>query len=143
MLTRSSHPNWEFDGFKVLTEARLFLGHGTPIPLTSKAFDTLVLLIANRDRVVTKDDLIASIWEGRAVSDSALTTRINAARVVVGDSGEAQRLIKTLLRIQSPNTDRHHHERHASQSVPHRPLLAGTARVPAKAKVGFCGSRNP
>ena len=54
MLKGASHTNWEFEGFKVLTEVRLLLSHGTPVPLTSKAFDTLVLLIANRDRVVTK-----------------------------------------------------------------------------------------
>src|SRR4030095_10871906 len=54
--------------------------------------------IRNRDRVVSKDDLIAAIWNGRIVSESALTTCINAARNAIGDSGEAQRLIKTLPR---------------------------------------------
>jgi TolB-like protein len=48
--------------------------------------------------VVSKDDLIAHVWEGRIVSDSALFTRINMARSAIGDSGETQRLIKTLLR---------------------------------------------
>jgi hypothetical protein len=43
---------------------------------------------ANRDRVVSKDDLIAAIWEGRIVSDAALTTRLNVARGAIGDSGE-------------------------------------------------------
>ena len=55
-------------------------------------------LIANRGRVVSKDDLIATVWDGRIVSESALTTAINAARAALGDSGEAQRLIKTLPR---------------------------------------------
>ena len=63
-----------------------------------KVFDLLVHLIANRERVVSKDDLIAAIWDGRIVSESALTTAINAARAALGDSGEAQRLIKTLPR---------------------------------------------
>ena len=49
MLKVGSHINWEFEGFKVLTEARLLLNEGAPVPLTSKSFDTLVLLIANRD----------------------------------------------------------------------------------------------
>jgi adenylate cyclase len=48
--------------------------------------------------VVSKDDLIAAIWDGRIVSDSALITRINAARTAIGDSGEQQRFIKTLPR---------------------------------------------
>ncbi len=52
----------------------------------------------NRDRVVSKDDLIASIWGGRIVSESTLTSRINAARNAVGDSGRKQQLIRTIPR---------------------------------------------
>lgn len=58
----------------------------------------LLYLAQNRDRVVTKDDLIASIWQGRIVSDSTLTSRINAARRAVGDSGDQQEMIKTYAR---------------------------------------------
>ena len=61
-------------------------------------FDLLIYLMQNRDRVVSKDDLIASVWGGRIVSDSTLATRINAARKAIGDSGEAQRLISTMAR---------------------------------------------
>jgi TolB-like protein len=68
------------------------------LPIEPKVFDLLVHLISNRDRVVSKDDLIATIWDGRIVSESALTTCINAARTAIGDTGQAQRLIKTLPR---------------------------------------------
>jgi adenylate cyclase len=68
------------------------------VPLEPQVFDVLSCLVENRERLVTKADLIASIWEGRNVSDSALTTRINAARKAIGDSGDQQRLIKTLPR---------------------------------------------
>jgi adenylate cyclase len=68
------------------------------VPLTPQEFDLLAYLIHNRDRVVSKDDLIAAIWNDRSVSDSALTTRINAARSAIGDTGKAQRLIRTLPR---------------------------------------------
>jgi DNA-binding NarL/FixJ family response regulator len=68
------------------------------IHVEPQVFDLLEHLIANRERVVSKDDLMASIWGGRIVSESALTTRINAARSAIGDDGEAQRLIKTLPR---------------------------------------------
>jgi adenylate cyclase len=54
--------------------------------------------VQHRDRVVSKDDLLQAIWGGRLVSDSALTTRINAARRALGDDGAAQRLIRTLAR---------------------------------------------
>ena len=70
----------------------------SPIPVEPKVFDLLVYVIRNRERVVSKDDLVAAIWNGRIVSEFALTTCINAARTAIGDSGEAQRLIKTLPR---------------------------------------------
>jgi TolB-like protein/cytochrome c-type biogenesis protein CcmH/NrfG len=68
------------------------------ISVEPQVFDLLVYLIENRDRVVTRDDLIASVWGGRIVSDSTLTTRINAARTAIGDSGAEQRLIRTIAR---------------------------------------------
>ena len=71
---------------------------GRRVPVEPQVFDLLVYMIENRDRVVTKDDLIQSIWKGRIVSESALATRINAVRKAVGDSGDSQRLIRTLPR---------------------------------------------
>lgn len=68
------------------------------LSVTPQVFDVLDYLIRNRERVVCKDDLIAAIWKGRIVSDAALTTRINVVRNAIGDSGESQRLIKTLPR---------------------------------------------
>src|SRR6185437_6112748 len=68
------------------------------IAVTPQVFDLLDYLIRHRERVVTKDDLIGAIWNGRVVSDAALTTRLNAARSAISDSGEEQRLIKTLPR---------------------------------------------
>src|SRR5262245_38231609 len=68
------------------------------VAIEPKVFDLLEYLIENRQRVVSKDDLITAVWDGRIVSDTALFTRINAARTAIGDSGEAQRLIKTLPR---------------------------------------------
>jgi TolB-like protein/cytochrome c-type biogenesis protein CcmH/NrfG len=63
-----------------------------------QVFDLLVYLVQNRDRVVSKDDLIASVWGGRIVSESTLTSRINAARTAVGDNGREQQLIRTIPR---------------------------------------------
>ena len=68
------------------------------LSVTPQVFDVLYYLIRNRERVVSKDDLIAAVWHGRIVSDAALTTRINVARNAIGDSGYDQRLIKTLPR---------------------------------------------
>jgi TolB-like protein len=69
-----------------------------PVHVEPQVFDLLVYLVTNRDRVVSKDDLIASIWSGRIVSESTLTSRINAARTAVGDSGRSQKLIRTIPR---------------------------------------------
>jgi adenylate cyclase len=87
-----------FADFSLDTDRReLRRGDGL-LRLEPKAFDLLVYLIANRERVVSKDDLLAAVWNGRIVSESALTTCINAVRKVIGDNGKAQRRIKTLQR---------------------------------------------
>ena len=68
------------------------------VALEPQVFDLLTYLVRNRGRVVSKDDLIDGVWGGRIVSDSALTTRLNAARKAVNDSGAMQRVIRTLAR---------------------------------------------
>jgi TolB-like protein len=86
-------------GDHVLDTERRELRRGTElVPLEPQVFDLLVYLVRNRGRVVNKDDLIDGVWGGRIVSDSALTTRLNAARKAVNDSGAAQRVIRTLAR---------------------------------------------
>lgn len=68
------------------------------IAVEPKVFDLLAFLLQQRHRVVSKDDLLLAVWGGRLVSESALTTRINAARRAIGDDGTAQRLIRTFTR---------------------------------------------
>jgi DNA-binding winged helix-turn-helix (wHTH) protein/alpha-beta hydrolase superfamily lysophospholipase len=68
------------------------------VPVEPLVFDLLEFLIRSRDRVVSKDEVFASVWNGRIVSESTLTSRMNAARHAVGDSGEQQRLIRTIPR---------------------------------------------
>lgn len=89
---------YRFDEYTLDTGRREFRRIDRLIPLEPQVFDLLVFLIENRDRVVSKDDLIASVWRGRVVSESTLTSRINAARKAVGDSGDQQNLIRTIAR---------------------------------------------
>ncbi len=71
---------------------------GAQIALEPQVFDVLVYLLQNRERVVSKDDLLASVWGRRIVSDATLDSRTTAARRAVGDSGAAQTLIRTFAR---------------------------------------------
>ncbi|MFG3591033.1 winged helix-turn-helix domain-containing protein [Bradyrhizobium sp. RDI18] len=87
-----------FDSFSLDTERRELCRGPEVIAIAPQVFDLLGYLIGNRERVVSKNDLISAIWQGRVVSDVALTTRLNAARKAIGDSGDDQRLIKTFPR---------------------------------------------
>jgi adenylate cyclase len=122
----------------------LLLG-SDPIAVEPQVLDLLIYLMQNRDRVVSKDELIASIWGGRIVSDSTLSSRIYAARKAVGDSGQAQGLIRTVarkglrfvgdVRTQLSGTDsaahaaesrqsRSHEQVHEALPQPDRPAIA-------------------
>jgi TolB-like protein len=87
-----------FGDCEIDVERRELKRANAPVHVEPQVFDLIDYLVRNRDRVVSKDDLIASIWGGRIVSDSTLTSRINAARKAIGDSGEEQRLIRTIAR---------------------------------------------
>jgi TolB-like protein len=87
-----------FEEYAFDTDCRELHRGANVVSIAPQVFDLLEYLIRNRERVVTKDDLIGAVWHGRIVSDAALTTRLNAARTALGDSGQEQRLIKTLPR---------------------------------------------
>jgi|SRR5262245_24741347 len=114
-----------FEDYALDTDRRELCRRGNVVRLEPQAFDLLEFLVRNRERVVSRDDLIAAIWRGRIVSDSAMTTRINAARL---------RLV-TLAR------------RNASSRLCLAGAFAswvGCARRPAGASGGtICGPRGP
>ena len=89
---------YRFGAFALDTELFELRRDGVPVAVEPQVFGVLRHLIENRDRVVSKDDLIASVWQGRIVSDATLNSRINAARRAVGDSGKIQAVIRTLPR---------------------------------------------
>jgi DNA-binding winged helix-turn-helix (wHTH) protein len=87
-----------FDDHALDTDRRELYRGPEAVAVEPQVFDLLVFLVQNRDHVVSKDDLINGVWGGRIVSESTLTSRINAARRAVGDSGENQKLIRTIPR---------------------------------------------
>ena len=89
---------YAFEDYSLDTD-RSELRRGTnPIAVEPQVFDLLLFLVRNRARVVSKDDMIAAVWNGRIVSESTLSSRITAVRQAISDSGEQQRLIRTVAR---------------------------------------------
>ena len=87
---------YEFDAYVLDVDRRELRRAGQLIAIEPQVFDLLAYLLRHRDRVVTKDEILDSVWCGRVVSESTLTSRINSARGAIGDNGKDQRLIKTL-----------------------------------------------
>ena len=89
---------FHFSGHVLDVDRRELCRGGGGVAIEPQVFDVLVYLIEHRDRVVTRDDLIAAVWDNRIVSESTLTSRINAARKAVGDNGRDQAVIRTIAR---------------------------------------------
>jgi TolB-like protein len=89
---------YAFEDFVLDPERRELVRGPEPIALGPQVFDLLLYLVRNREHVVSKDELLDGVWEGRAVSESTLTSHINWARKAIGDNGQEQRLIRTVAR---------------------------------------------
>jgi TolB-like protein len=89
---------YRFDQCVMDTERLELRRDGALVTVEPQVFSLLVHLIENRDHVVSKDGLIEAVWQGRIVSDATLSSRINAVRKAVGDSGRAQTVIRTAPR---------------------------------------------
>jgi len=87
-----------FENQRLDVERRELVCAGESVPLEPQVFDLLLYLIEHRDRVVGKDELFDKVWDGRIVSESTLTSRINAVRKAISDTGKAQRLLRTIAR---------------------------------------------
>ena len=85
----------KFEDCELNTETSQLFRVGMEIPLEPRAFDLLVLLIKHRDRVVSKDEIIAEVWGGRFTSDAAVSTCLKTLRKALQDSGDEQRFVRT------------------------------------------------
>jgi pimeloyl-ACP methyl ester carboxylesterase/DNA-binding winged helix-turn-helix (wHTH) protein len=89
---------YHFDDCEIDLDSRELRRAGEEVEVEPQVFDLLVYLVESRGKLITHDELIASVWGGRTVSDSAIAARISVARKAIGDSGKAQRLVKTVSR---------------------------------------------
>lgn len=87
---------YRFDAFELDVPAAELRVRGEACNLEPQVFALLALLVENHDRLVSKDEIIEKVWDGRAVSDAALASRVKSARRALGDDGQAQRFIKTI-----------------------------------------------
>jgi TolB-like protein len=87
-----------FEDFCLDTERRELTRGPELVAIGPKVFDLLLHLVRKREQVVTRDDLLAAVWDGRIVSESTLTSHVNAVRRAIGDTGKEQRLIRTISR---------------------------------------------
>jgi TolB-like protein len=87
-----------FEDYRLDPERRELSRGSDAIATGPQVFDLLLYLVRNRERVVSKDDMLEVVWQGRIVSESTLTSHINAVRKAIGDSGAEQRLIRTVAR---------------------------------------------
>jgi DNA-binding winged helix-turn-helix (wHTH) protein/pimeloyl-ACP methyl ester carboxylesterase len=85
-----------FDSFVVDAAARELLASGQPVRIEPMVLDLLIHLIECRDRVVPKDELVGAVWQGRFVSDAAVSSAISAARRALDDDGTRQQHIRTM-----------------------------------------------
>ena len=109
-----------FEDYVLDTERRELRLGASLLSMEPQVFDLLEFLVRNRDRVVSKDDLLASVWGGRIVSESTVASRINSARRVIGDDGERQRLVRTIIGkgIRFVGEVREQHERSPTGTSP-------------------------
>jgi DNA-binding winged helix-turn-helix (wHTH) protein len=89
---------FRFECYTIDPARRELRRSGDLIHLEPQVFDVLVYLVEHRDRVVSKDELFANVWHGRIVSETTLSSRVNAARRAIGDTGSRQGLIQTISR---------------------------------------------
>ncbi len=89
---------FRFGSFRLDTRLLELRRDDALVPIEPQVFDVLRLLIENRDRIVSKDEIIDAVWDGRIVSEATLSSRMTAVRHAVGDNGKRQDVIRTLPR---------------------------------------------
>ena len=102
MSPAKGHENkhfYAFGPFRLDATERVFARHETRIPLAPKAFDTLLLLVQHHGHVLSKEELIRSLWPGSFVEENNLTQQISQLRRALGEGGDASPYIETVPKV--------------------------------------------
>lgn len=89
-------PRYSFGPFSLDPEARVLLRNGEPVSMAGKTFDTLLVLVQNRGRLMDKDELLAKAWPDTVVEEANLSQSIFTIRKILGDSPKDHRYIATI-----------------------------------------------
>ena len=87
---------FRFGEYEVSKPERLLLRTGHVVSLQSRPFDLLLYLIENRNRVISREELLRTVWRGVRVNEQAMRFAVHAVRRAIGDSGQAQRIVRTV-----------------------------------------------
>lgn len=87
---------FRFEAIEVDTDIYELRNGGIRVPVEPQVFEVLTYLLTHRDRLVARTEILDAVWGDRFVSDSALASRVKAARAAIGDDGRSQRLIRTV-----------------------------------------------
>ena len=95
-MSEQSRPSYEFGPFSVDAGKRLLLRNGEPVPLAPKVLETLLALIENRERVLTKDELLKQVWGDTSVEEGGLTRNVSILRKTLGEKPDDHQYIVTV-----------------------------------------------
>jgi len=155
-VVRERHVIFRFAAYEVDLMRQELRHGGAVVPTEPQVFDVLSYLLQNRERIVSKDELLGAVWEGRIVSDAALNSRISAARRAIGDDGTAQALIRTAHRrgfrfvgevhvddvtLSADGELKEHRRSKSSSRAPPHSLPPKRFHCPASRRSPFCRSR--
>ena len=90
---------YRFESFELDTDKAELRANGAPVAIEPQVLALIALLAGNRERLVSREEILEKIWEGRVVSDTAITSRIKSARKALGDDGTRQRVIRTVNKL--------------------------------------------
>jgi DNA-binding winged helix-turn-helix (wHTH) protein/predicted ATPase len=143
---------YEFGPFRVDVREGSLMRDGTPVPVTPKAFDTLIVLLQNRGRLVSKEDMLARVWPETFVEDSNLTFNISMLRKALSDGDGTGRYIETVPRrgyrfVAAPNSetgaDATTRRRSVGRSRERREIAAAFETVRQRAGLLLCVTGEP